>query len=72
MGQELARQQTNDSWFSDDWSEKFYKTVQETVNDAVSKEVSLYMKQYNVKGLIDTSVRAYLVKTISDALKESK
>lgn len=68
MGKELARQQTNDSWFSDDWSDKFYKTLQETVNNAVSKEVNLYMEQYNVKGTIESTVRAFLIKNISDIL----
>ena len=71
MGQELARRKMNDSW-SQDWNSEFYKTLQETVNKEVLKEVNTYMEQYNVKGLIETSVRAYLVKTISDVLKESK
>ena len=71
MGQELARQKMNDSWFQD-WNGEFYKTLQETVNKEVLKEVNTYMEQYNVKRLIETSVRAYLVKTIYDVLKESK
>ena len=68
MGQELARKQIEDSWFSEDWNKEFFETIQETVNKRVLEEVNLYMKQYNVKGLIDTTVRAYIVEKISDVL----
>ena len=72
MGQALAREQINDHWFSEDWSAEFYRTIQETVNKAVLEAVNDYMEQHKVKGLIDTTVRSYLVKTISEALDESK
>lgn len=68
MGQELARKQMNDSSFFEDWNEEFLKTLQETVNKRVQEEVNLYMKQYNVKCLIETTVRDYIVKSIFDVL----
>lgn len=69
MGQALARKQMEDSWFSEDWNKEFFETLKETVNKRVMEEVNLYMKQYNVKGLIDTTVRAYIVQNISDILE---
>lgn len=72
MGKELVRQQTEDPWFSEDWNEKFFKTLQETVKNQVQEEVQLYMKQYNVKGTIESTVKAFLVKNISDILEVKK
>lgn len=69
MGKELVRQQTEDPWFPGDWSEEFFKTLQETVKNQVQEEVQLYMKQYNVKGTIESTVRTFLVKNISDILE---
>lgn len=72
MGKELVRQQTQDTWFSSDWNDKFYKTLQDTVNTAVANEVNLYMKQYNVKDNIEHNVRVFLVKKISDILEKAE
>lgn len=72
MGKELVRQQTQDSYFSSDWNDKFYKALQETVNTAVANEVNLYMEQYNVKDTIEHTIRVFLVKNISDILAEVK
>jgi hypothetical protein len=72
MGKELVRQQTQDSFFSSDWNDKFYRALQETVNAAVAKEVNLYMEQYNVKDTIEHTIRVFLVKHISDILEEVK
>ena len=72
MGKELARNQINDSWFSEDWNAEFYKTLRETVNNAVLKEVNDYMEQYNVKGTIESTVKSFLVKNISDILENKQ
>ena len=69
MGQALAREQMNDHLFSEDWSDKFYKTLQETVNKAVLEQVNLYMEQYKIKSTIESTVKAFIVKTISDILE---
>jgi len=68
MGQALARNKTEDSMFSEDWNAEFFETLQETVNKRVQEEVDLYMKQYDIKRLVDTTVRSYIVKSISDVL----
>ena len=72
MGKELASRQMEDSWFTEDWNKEFYNTLRETVNEQVLKAVNEYMEHRGVKGLIDTAVRSYLVKNISDILEESK
>lgn len=71
MGKELVRQQTQDSYFSSDWNNEFYKALQETVNTAVANEVNLYMEQYKVKDTIENTIRVFLVKNISDILEEA-
>ena len=71
IGKELVRQQTQDSYFSGDWNNEFYKALQETVNTAVANEVNLYMEQYKVKDTIEHTIRVFLVKNISDILEEA-
>ena len=65
-GKELVRLQTEDPWFPEDWNGEFFKALQETVKKQVQEEVNIYMSQYDIKSLIDTTVRAYIVKNISD------
>ena len=69
MGKELASKQMFDSWFSEDWNAEFYKTLRETVNNAVLEQVNVYMEENNVKRTIESTVRAFLVKTISEVLE---
>ena len=71
MGQELVRMQTENPWCPDDWNDKFYKTLQETVNNKVLEAVNDYMEHHNIESLIDTAVREYLVKNISDILRRN-
>ena len=68
MGKELASRQIEDHWFTEDWNKEFYNTLRETVNGQVLESVNEYMKQCNIKKLIDSVVRSYLVRNISDIL----
>lgn len=68
MGKELASRQIEDSWFTEDWNKEFYNTLRETVNAAVLNEVNIYMKEKNVKSTIESTVKAFIVKSISDIL----
>lgn len=70
MGQELARRQIEDQWFSFDWSSEFHQSLRETVNKAIAKEVDCYIKQNDIKGLIDTTFRSYIIKNLSEILEK--
>lgn len=70
MGQELARKQMEDSWFSSDWGSEFYQSLRETVNKAIAKEVGYYIKNNDIKGLIDTTFRSYIIKNLSELLEK--
>ena len=68
MGKELASQKMKDVWFQD-WNNEFYRTLQETVKNAVLEQVNDYMEQYHIKDIVDSEVKRYLAKSIYDILE---
>lgn len=70
-GQYLAKEKMYD-YFLEDWNNDFYKTLQETVKNAVLEQVNDYMEQYRIKDIVDSEVKRYLAKSIYDILEKKQ